>query len=344
MLKRIAGKFSFPLFSLILFLFSSSFGQSEWITQAEMKKDLADGSYQDLMKHHDYDLALLKQDGNSPHLGRFYGALSRWENLEGLEKWVKAEPGNAVAWTAVGEACLNKGENYRGNDTIDKVPEGNIKNFEDYMKKARPYFEYALKLNPDDPTPYLGLMGIELNEGTDKKKMWDYFHKAIQIAPRCQEAIWTMGLDCSPLWGGSAAEMRQFTGQYCLTAPKGNYLRLFLVRCDEDIWHAQGSQNAYWGNTPAWQECKQEFEDYLAAHPKDLQTRSWYSFFAYFGRHYREAKEQFDILGDHWNANSAHWLLKDGYFKARDYANRHANDPNQGEFVENEPSIMPELR
>lgn len=331
--KHSAGYFCFWGFFLLPFLHSYGFGQVAFIPSDDLQKDLSGGNYQDLMKIHDDYAIDLKEDGNDRHLEGYYGVLSRWENLGELEKWTKAEPNNFVAWTAVGQACLRKGLQYRGNDTVNKVSGKNLDTFEDYLKRAQPYFEYAAKLGPDDPYPYVSLMQIGLDNEWAPEKMWGYFHQAIAIAPRFQDAIWDMGLSLSPLWGpGSAEDMRQFTQKYCLTAPRGNYLRLFLVRCDEDTWHAQGSHNSYWGNTPAWQECQQELEDYLSVHPEDLNTRSWYSFFAFFGRHFRVAKAQFDVLGDRWNANPYHWLKKDGYMKAKDFANHHANDPNQGEF------------
>jgi len=291
----------------------------------DCKKDLTQANYPALMAQFNADLAKVKQDGCNTDLQAFYEGLAKWEYVKELQNWARLEPKNHVPWTAIGMACLSEGDKYRGTDYIKTVSKADLKVFYQCLDSAKSYLDRATQLNPDDPEPYTALLEIGLHEGWSTGHMEPFFQKALQSAPGYESAVWTMGLHHSPLWGGSDHRMNQFVSEYCRTAPKGSYLRLLVVRYHEEIWKTRNCDRNYFaGDSRPWREVKQEFEDYLAIHPDDLSTRSWYSSLAFSGEHFVEAKQQFDVLGDRWDANSSHWLTQQGYMTAKRIANHFA--------------------
>lgn len=305
--------------TLVVSLFCQGF-KFKMYSDNEFKDDLQKAQYPPLMVYYNEALAELQKDGCNMDLNNFYGTLNPWENVKLVQDWAKAEPENYIPWTALGMACYNKGLEYRGGGLSSSVSPENKKLFLKYMEGSKPFFKKALALKPKDPYVYTSMMDIGLQEQWSDTMMQSYFDKALEVSPQNEQAIWNMALHYSPLWGGTQEKMNKFVDQYGRSAPQGSYLRLLVVRYHEEIWRSKGKGYAYFFNTPAWYEVKKECEDYLTTHSDDMDTRSWYAFIAFVGKHFPEANEQFNALGDQWDANM-HWT-KRGYGLAKQYARK----------------------
>ena len=299
------------LTALLLFFTGTAAWAAEEIPDPQVvKAALEKSDYPSLQALHDTLLAQVKKDPEDESLFNYYKDLATVENIPRLKKWSQHDQDSYIPWTALGDALIKKGWEYRGTDVSSKVPKDMWKPFKDCLAEAQIYLEKAEAMKADDPYPYNFLMVIGKTQCRAKFIMKKYLVEALQACPGNGDAKLTIAVYYSPMWCGSAEDMSQFVAEYGKTAPPGAWARLLTVVYHQEILKTKKWSVAYISKPEVWGDVSREFKTYLTHHPEDLSARSWYSYWAYWSKHYKEAKEQFDILGDHWQSNNGYWSEK----------------------------------
>jgi len=274
----------------------------------DLKAALEKNQYQALLEAHDSLLAKLKKDPEDEGLSGYYETLGHSKNIPLLKKWSQKDGGSYVPWVALAWALIEKGWEYRGSDVASKVPKDKWKPFQDCLEEAKAYLDKTEEGKADDPYPYLYLMVIGKTHCRAKYVMRKYFEEALQACPDCLDAKFYMASFLSPMWCGSDVEMREFVDEETKKAPPGSGTRLLLVDYHWEVLKTKNWAASYTGKTDVWKEVRAVFEDYLSHHPDRHSTRCWYAYWAYYSKHYAEAKKQFDLLGDNWKSD--YWTEK----------------------------------
>jgi hypothetical protein len=272
--------------------------------------DLDKGLTLSLMAVHDNLLAKVRKDPDDRSLYDYYENLSQTDHIPQLKKWAQHNPDSYIPWTILGRALIRKGWEYRGTTVASKVPKDMWKLFDACLEEAKSYLDKAEAMKADDPYPYDYLMIIGRAKCRAKYVMKAYLEEALQACPDNADAEFTMARYYSPMWCGSAEDMRAFVDQYGKTAPEGSRARLLVGAYYDEILKTKNGSVAYMRQPRVWDEISPEFETYLSHHPQDLPERVWYSFWAYYSGHYEVAKKQFDLLGGHWQFENGYWSEK----------------------------------
>ena len=283
-----------------------------------MAADLANQNYKSIEKHFSLYLKKCQVDGaNDDTLYLYYGQLSQWKNTDALKKWAISDEKAWIPLTALGWGFIDKGWEYRGTQTIDKVPKDKIKLFEDYLSKAKFFLESAAALDPPDPYPYIELIVVGHTQCWPRYIVKEYFKKALFLSPNNFDALLSMTYYYSPMWCGDDDQMQGFMEDYLEKLPKDSDPRILIAEGYNECWKAHKLSVDYAKKPEVWNPVRAEYENYFLRHPDNLRRHSLYALWAFATGHYQEAKQQFDILGDKWNANPYVWNNKGQFMSAK---------------------------
>jgi tetratricopeptide (TPR) repeat protein len=295
---------------LVFFMLAASSAFCDYTTAA-VKRDLDRGHYENIMAEYEADLAELKQDGSSQKLFEFYEQFVAYEDQKGLTEWTHAQPSNPVPWTATGLRFLFQGEGARGQGFAERMNKDQTDLYVGKITQATVYFKKAISLNPEDPYACDGMIQAARHIPMPETEVIGYYQQALQIMPNMGSIIWDMGLYYSPMWSGTAEKMMKFIQKNAVSQPKGSSARLLIIRYYEDLSFSKYGTGTYFYGRSEWEYMKKEFEGFLEVHPSDRRVRTWYSYAAFCGKHYAEANQAFNWLGEQ--------RMGDGYWTDVEY-------------------------
>jgi len=194
---------------------------------------------------------------------------------------------------------INAAWEARGSDTIDKVSPAGFKLFMERLGRAETALTRSYQLDPSDPATSAEMITLCMGRQHPRPVMEGWYNKAMAADPTYMDAVDNKLEYLRPMWYGSFEEMQQF-GDECyksenwraglpfIKAAKHNRLVVGLDKPEE-----------YFALEPVFMEIKSVFEPYLKAEPDDIDRRAKYCEYACQAGRWKEAAEQFKLLGSY---------------------------------------------
>jgi tetratricopeptide (TPR) repeat protein len=129
-----------------------------------------------------------------------------------LDKWVEAEPDNAVALTARGYQMLSAAAQARGTRYLRYTADEKLQRMQEFALKARADFQRASKLQPQLIAVHFGSMQAAQLLDDDKLLRGSARH-ALALDPVDDVVYEKLMSMAQPKWGGSIREMNELAAQ-----------------------------------------------------------------------------------------------------------------------------------
>lgn len=159
------------------------------------------------------------------------------EYLDGLNKWIAAEPSSATALLLRADYYRNTAWRIRGEEFSSHVPEAHARQFADYLGRAEQDVRRSIALDPKVPSAYrlwLQVMGAQ----ADAQKLDAAFSESIAHFPDYYELYRIRLRFLAPKWGGSAEAMHQFVNLYAGRAPESSPLKFLYMELSANLLNA----------------------------------------------------------------------------------------------------------
>ena len=150
------------------------------------------------------------------------------------ERWVQDEPGNALAWAALGAQRSAAASAARGDATAESTAAGQMLSFAQGMRDARTALLRSLDLDASDPGAWYQLLVTDYAGGHDD--VVDDLTALLELSPHDVEGLRT-GLDLlGEKWHGEHGEARELAEQVVAHAPDGVEAHVVTAFVLRDEW------------------------------------------------------------------------------------------------------------
>lgn len=210
----------------------------------------------------------------------------------------KERPKSNLAWVLRGRVYTEAAWDARGRGWASSVTEEGWKGMAKRLAAAEEALAKAHAMDPADPEPPTQMLVVELGQGKGADVMEAWFRKAMIADPDNMKACNHKMYYLEPKWHGSPGDMLAF-GRELLEA--GNWearLPYQLIDAHLTLAGYQKDQAAYWKADDVWKDVQAVYLAALKRDPKADFDRSWYARLASWCGRWKEAKEQFDLLGE----------------------------------------------
>lgn len=186
----------------------------------------------------------------------------------------------------------------RGDGTNRSVTPEGWSGFRSYLQQADEELEAAYVQHPGEAEIADLMVKVELGQGRGRPRMEQWFGRAVAADPLDLEAYNAKFWYLEPRWYGSERDLVDF-GRECLHLPNAppNVASAFFsamaqaYQLDRDAYRRPG----------VWEPLSQAYQQFLEKYPQSIRARTGYAVHAAQGGHWAVAREQFAILGDHWD-------------------------------------------
>jgi hypothetical protein len=180
------------------------------------------------------------------------------------------------------------------------VPPGGFERLGERLALARAAAEEAWRLRPGDHRSANYFLEIERSVGGDRATMELWFDRAMRANGDDLGACNSKLIWLDPKWHGTVEEMVAF-GRACRAT--GNWRAgITLIVADAHI-HAMSllpmeDRPRYLAADAVWDDIHSVFDEYLGHYPYDNIARSKYAASCFYAARYKDAHDQFQVLGD----------------------------------------------
>lgn len=216
-------------------------------------------------------------------------------DIESLLKQSKISPAMLAACQA--RYLVSLAWSSRGSGWATTVTPVGWKGMEAALEQAEWIVSKASDKYPTEIRLPTLMLTIELGQGRGKYRMNNWFEKASAIDPYYYRAWSAKCYYLQPKWYGSAEECLQF-GQESVRTGKWDQL-IPLVFVENVATMARQTPEIY-KNEKLWTAVESTYEEYLKRYPRSLCYRTNYVNAAATAGKWDIVKQQFDILGGHW--------------------------------------------
>ncbi len=180
------------------------------------------------------------------------------------------------------------------------VPAEGAAAFEKRLIEARKALDEAWRLRPDSRTAEYRMEIEKGIGGGDRQAMELWFDRAMTADGDNRQACWSKLDWLTPKWYGTPEEMLAF-GKACRDT-KNWWAGITLLDCDAHYRFSamiDPNQRSDYVKAPeVWSEISSIYDEYLKHQGTDDVARTKYATLCYLSRHYAEATEQFQAVGD----------------------------------------------
>lgn len=282
-----------------LFLLSKQAVSDEDRKEAQAWLDLSLARYADAAKDLEVPDQALVDCGDG--LATAWNLLTKDRRIGGdkaIAALSKGRPKSILPLILKGTIYVHYAWDARGSSTADTVkPEGWV-GMAERLAVAEAALNEAWQKNPSDPQAPTLMLNVELGQEKGRQVMETWYERAMKADPNNFEACRRKMYYLEPKWHGSREEMLAF-GRALLKA--GNWdarLPFQLVEAHHALASYENDKKGYYRNEEVWQDIKAVYEGCLKDRPDRASDRTWYAKLACWCGHYKEANQQFELLGD----------------------------------------------
>ncbi|HLF94911.1 MAG TPA: hypothetical protein VJB14_15700, partial [Planctomycetota bacterium] len=234
----------------------------------------------------------------------------------------KARPKSALPDLLAGLFQITYAWDARGSGWAKDVKPEAWELFRARLAEARTRLAAAWKIDPTDVRVPQAMMSVLLGGDAPRDEMELWFGRGMEVFPDsyalCLDKLYYL----EPKWHGSPAEILQFGRQCALTGNWEGSVPWTLLEAHKRLaqygpggWKPEPDY-AYFEKPAAWEDVRSLYARYLKLHPDSAGHRVNYAFYAGHAKRWKEAKEQFDLLGE-TPARLGAFDSQDDYARAR---------------------------
>lgn len=186
-----------------------------------------------------------------------------------------------------------RGSGGRGNLTPEQA-----KSFADHLALAATELEAAWKLDPGDARAPCLMVAVQTGLGNDPAAMEAWFRRAVAADPDLLATYRNKLLFVGPIWYGSPEAAVEFGRECARTENWRAGVPFILVDAHEQLARDLEDRKAYFAKPEVWQDVRAAYEGHLVNFPADAVRRSEFARYSTLAEQWREANEQFEVLGD----------------------------------------------
>ncbi len=228
----------------------------------------------------------------------------------------KAAELRTVRLKLTGRVFIDYAWEARGIGTADTVTERGWKLYRERIGVARKALTEAWTINPNDGKTAALMITVSAALQLGRAEMEKWFERAMKADGNNLEACRIMRNFIEPKWFGTAEEMLAF-GRACRDTKNwraGITLLLADAHCHASHYLPSATEKAnYMKSKEVIQDIWAVYTEYLQYRPNDNSVRSRFAAFCYLCSCYKEAHEQFQIVGDNlaWDHEFSETWMKD---------------------------------
>jgi len=238
--------------------------------------------------------------------------LSSWATFEdrktGFDRFhaaaLKAQPDGALPDLMAGLFYVRYAWDARGSGWASEVLPENWAKFRDRLGEARRHLEAAWKKDPTQVSGPAEMLPVTMGDSKGREEMERWFARGVQANPDYYSLYSSKLLWLEPKWHGSGEEMLSFGRECVLTGNWDASIPWILLEAHRTLarytrkgWQEQPDM-AYFAKPEVWEDLKGLFTLYLKTYPHDIYWRATCAYYAGYAGRFKEAHEQFKILGD----------------------------------------------
>jgi hypothetical protein len=210
----------------------------------------------------------------------------------------KGRPGSILPLILKGTSYIHYAWDARGSSTADTVKEEGWKLMADRLVVADAALNEAWLKNPSDAQAPTLMISVELGRDNGRPAMEKWFERAMKADPNNFEACRKKMYYLEPKWHGSREDMLAFGRELLKGANWEARLPFQLVDAHHALAAYENDKMAYYRGEDVWADIKAVYEGCLKHRPDLASDRTWYAKLACWCGRYREAHQQFLLLGE----------------------------------------------
>ena len=265
--------------------------------------------------------------GGSWKLTEFYGALDKpmltdkdsLDHLAHLKRWIAQRPDSITARVALATSLHRWAWVARGNGMANTVSDEGWKLFDQRIQESLDVLNAASRLKERCPQWYTAMMIVGLAQGWDEPKMREVFEQGIQFEPEYFDLYKQMAMYLLPKWEGKSGEAVAFAASSAdrVGGEQGDAIYFHIAVS------VVGKNGKNFGvKEMDWPRIQRGYQAITAEYGTTGRLKNKMAWFAYRFRDAATARQQFELIGDHWDRDV--WRDRDRFDEARDWAQKHA--------------------
>jgi hypothetical protein len=265
--------------------------------------------------------------GGGWKLTAFYGALyaphqtdkDTREHLEHLKHWIEQRPDSITARVALAASLHRWAWVARGNGMADTVTDEGWRLFNQRIEASLTVLKDAAKLKEKCPGWYSEMMIVGLAQGWNGKRMRETFEQAIEFEPGYFDFYKLYTHYLLPKWEGQPGEAIAFAGSAAdkVGGATGDEI-YFHIACE-----IIGKNGAEYGvKKMDWPRIQRGYQAQITQFGSNRWLKNKIAFFAWKFQDAAFARQQFDVIDNHWSADV--WHNRQQFDRARDWARGHS--------------------
>ncbi len=265
--------------------------------------------------------------GGAWKLTAFYGVLDSphltdkdtQDHLEHLRHWVAQRPESITARVALASSLHTWAWVARGNGMGDKVTAEGWRLFGDRIQESLKVLKSAANLHEQCPQWYSEMMVVGLAQSWDEPRMNEIFEQGIQFEPGYFHLYKQMANYLLPKWDGKPGEASAFakTAADNVGGEQGDVIYFHIATA---VIGKSGKEVS--AKEMDWARIQRGYVALTAQYGTTRWLKNEIAYFAYEFRDAAFARQQFDLIGDHWQRSV--WRDHERFERARDWAQRHS--------------------
>ncbi|MGA3161841.1 MAG: DUF4034 domain-containing protein [Terracidiphilus sp.] len=304
----------------------SNVSERKWAR--EIESDLVAEKFDELDRMADqYRSEKSRFPGGSWKLTHFYGVLDKphltdqdsLDHLAHLKHWVEQRPESITARVALATSLHRWAWVARGNGTANTVSDTGWRLFNERISQSYSVLQDAAKLPARCPGWYSEMMVVGLAQGWDEKQMKEIFEQAVQFEPDYFRFYKEYANYLLPKWHGKPGDATAFakTSADNVGGDEGDQIYFHIATA---VVGKNGSEFAT--KEMDWARIQRGYQALTAQYGTTGWLKNEIAYLAYKFRDAAFAKQQFEVIGDHWN--SGVWRDRERFDRARDWSRRHS--------------------
>ena len=254
--------------------------------------------------------------GGAWKLSAFYGALDKpmltdkdtLDHLAHLKHWIAQKPESITARVALATSLHRWAWVARGNGMADSVtPEGWLL-FEQRIQESLKVLNAAANLHERCPQWYSEMMIVGLAQDWNEAKMKEVFEQGIQMANYLL-----------PKWDGKPGDASAFakTAADNVGGEQGDVIYFHIATA---VIGKSGKN--FSAHEMDWARIQRGYQALTAQYGTTRWLKNEIAYFAYEFRDAALARQQFDLIGNHWERSV--WRDRERFDRARDWSQKHS--------------------
>jgi len=310
----------------------ASEGEEDSLTGSDLEHriatDLVEEKFEDLDRIAEkFRAEKTRFPGGSWKLTAFYAELDKplltdkdtLDHLAHLKHWIAQRPESITARVALSASLHRWAWVARGNGTADKVTPESWSLFNERIQESLEVLNAAAGLHEHCPQWYSEMMIVGLAQNWDKARIRDVFEHGIQFEPEYFRLYKQMANYLLPKWDGKPGEAVAFATSSAdqVGGDQGDAVYFHIANA------VIGKNGKNFGvKEMDWPRIQRGYQVITAQYGSTRWLKNKLAYFAYEFRDAAVARQQFELIGNHWDRGI--WHDRERFDSARDWSHQHS--------------------